>query len=265
MEEGENTPADVFFSQDAGALGALQKKGLLAPLPQDVLAKVNPRWRSEQGKWVGISGRARVVAYDKRKVRESELPDTIEGFTDPRWKGRLGWAPTNASFQAFVTAMRRLKGDAAAERWLKGIVANDPQRYEDNEPLRDALAKGEVEVGFINHYYVAEAIAEEGPEYPVGVHFTRGGDPGSLVNVAGVAILEGAKDDEGAREFVEYLLSRPAQVYFARETKEYPLVAGVPADASLVPLARIQSPPIDLSDLSDLEGTEKLIQKSGAL
>jgi iron(III) transport system substrate-binding protein len=265
VEEGDNTPADVFFSQDAGALGALQKKGLLAPLPPAVLDEVQPRWRSAQGQWVGTSGRARIVAYDKRKVRESELPDTIAGFTDPRWKGKLGWAPTNASFQAFVTAMRRLQGDAAAERWLKGIVANHPQRYEDNEPLRDALANGEVEVGFVNHYYVAEAIAKEGPDYPVGVHFTKGGDPGSLVNVAGVAILKGSRDDEAAREFVDYLLSRPAQEFFARETKEYPLVAGVRPDPNLVPLAKIQSPRLDLSDLSDLEGTEKMIQRSGAL
>lgn len=264
VEEGDNTPADVFFSQDAGALGALQRKGLLAPLPQAVLAKVDPRWRSAQGQWVGTSGRARIVAYDKRRVRESELPDTIDGFTDPRWKGKLGWAPTNASFQAFVTAMRRLRGDAAAERWLKGIVANEPQRYEDNEPLRDAVAKGEVEVGFLNHYYVAQAVAKD-PDYPVGVHFTKGGDPGSLVNVAGVAILKRSKDDEGARALVEYLLSRPAQQFFADQTKEYPLADGVRPDRHLVPLARIQSPHLDLSDLDDLEGTEKLIQRSGAL
>ncbi|MDX6648204.1 MAG: iron(III) transport system substrate-binding protein [Solirubrobacteraceae bacterium] len=264
-EEGDNTPAAVFFSQDAGALGALQDRGLLAPLPESVLRRVQPRWRSAQGRWVGASGRARIVAYDKRKVRAGELPATIDGFTDPRWKGRLGWAPTNASFQAFVTAYRRLRGDAAAERWLQGIVANEPQRYEDNEPLRDALAKGEVEVGFLNHYYVAEAIAKEGPDYPVGVHFTRGGDPGSLVNVAGAAILKGSKDDGAAKAFVEYLLSRPAQEYFARETKEYPLVPGVRADRHLVPLSRIQSPRLDLSDLSDLQATEKMIQRSGAL
>ncbi|HVE67411.1 MAG TPA: iron ABC transporter substrate-binding protein [Solirubrobacteraceae bacterium] len=265
LEEGDNTPADVFFSQDAGALGALQKANLLAPLPRAVLNRVDPKWRSPQGRWVGTSGRARIVAYDKREVRANELPPTIDGFTDPRWKGKLGWAPTNASFQAFVTAMRRLRGDAATERWLKGVVANDPERFEDNEPLRDAIAQGEVEVGFLNHYYVARAIAENGPGYPVGVHFTKGGDPGSLVNVAGVAILKGSQDDAGAKEFVEYLLSRPAQAYFARETKEYPLTAGVRPDPSLVPLASIQSPRLDLSDLDDVQGTERLIRRSGAL
>lgn len=265
LEEGDNTPADVFFSQDAGALGALQKAGRLAPLPQAVLGEVDARWRSPQGRWVGTSGRARIVAYDRRRLREGQLPDRIEDFTDPRWKGKIGWAPTNASFQAFVTAMRRLRGDAATERWLKGIVANDPQRFESNVAVRDAIAQGEIQVGFINHYYVAEAIAQEGRDYPVGVHFTRAGDPGSLVNVAGVGILKGSRDDAGAREFVEYVLSRPAQEFFARETKEYPLAAGVRPDHDLAPLASIQSPRIDLSDLDDLEGTEKLIQRSGAL
>jgi len=265
LEEGDGTPADVFFSQDAGALGALQKEGRLAPLPPAVLREVDARWRSPQGRWVGVSGRARVVAYDRRELREAELPDRIAGFTDPRWRGRIGWAPTNASFQSFVTALRRLEGDAAAERWLRGIVANGAQRYENNIAVRDAIARGEIEVGFINHYYVAEAIAEEGPGYPVGVHFTRRGDAGSLVNVAGVAILREAGDDPEARELVEYLLSRPAQEFFARETKEYPLAAGVRPDPALVGLARIESPRLDLSDLDDLEGTEKLIERSGAL
>ncbi len=255
----------MFFSQDAGALGALQKEGLLAPLPPAVLRAVDARWRSPQGRWLGVSGRARVVAYDKRKVRARELPDRIDAFAGDRWRGKIGWAPTNASFQAFVTALRRLRGEAAAERWLRGIVANDPQRYENNIAVRDAIAKGEIEVGFINHYYVAEAIAEEGSGYPVGVHFTRGGDAGSLVNVAGVGILKEAARNAHARRFVEYLVSQPAQEYFARETKEYPLAAGVRPDPALVPLARIDSPRIDLSDLDDLQGTEKAIQSSGAL
>jgi iron(III) transport system substrate-binding protein len=214
---------------------------------------------------VGVSGRARVVAYDKRKLRAGDLPDRIDAFTDPRWRGKIGWAPTNASFQAFVTAMRRLRGEAATERWLRGIVANDPQRYENNIAVRDAIAKGEIEVGFINHYFVAEAIAEEGPDYPVSVHFTRNGDPGSLVNVAGVGILKEAARNAEARRFVEYLLSRPGQQFFARETKEYPLAAGVRPDRALVPLARIDSPRIDLSDLDDVQGTEKAIESSGAL
>src|SRR5687768_2692985 len=132
IEEGDNSPADVFFSQDGGALGALQKEGLLRELPADVLDSVAERYRSPDGRWVGTSGRARAIAYNKDKVERSELPQSVLDFTDERWKGRLGWAPTNGSFQSFVTGLRRLEGDDAAREWLEGIVANDPQSYESN-------------------------------------------------------------------------------------------------------------------------------------
>jgi iron(III) transport system substrate-binding protein len=265
LEEGDNSPADLFFSQDAGALGALEKEGLLAQLPADVLDEVDARYRSRAGRWVATSARARVVAYNRDRVKRSELPRSILGFTDERWKGRIGWAPTNGSFQAFVTALRRLEGEDGAREWLEGIVANDPEVFDDNEPIRDALGKGELDVGFINHYYVAQARAEEGPDYPVEVYFPPGGDPGSLVNVAGIGILESSGRQEEAERFTRFMHSREAQEHFAREVKEYPVAAGVAADRTLVPLERIQQPRLDLSNLDDLRGTLKLIQESGAI
>ena len=264
-EEGGNSPADVFFSQDAGALGALEKDDLLAELPADTLDEVDPRFRSRDGRWVGTSARARVVAYNRDRVQRSELPESILDFTDPRWKGRIGWAPTNGSFQAFVTALRELRGDDVARQWLEGIVANDPEVFDDNEPIRDALAAGELDVGFINHYYVAQARAEEGSDYPVEVYFPPGGDPGSLVNVAGIGILDSSESKDEARRFTRFMLSREAQQYFARETKEYPLAAGVQADRRLVALEEIDQPDIDLSNLDDLQGTLRMIEEAGAL
>ena len=264
-EEGPNSPADLFFSQDAGALGALEKDDLLTELPGDITDEVDPRFRSRDDRWVATSARARVVAYNRDQVQRSELPDSILGFTDERWNGRIGWAPTNGSFQAFVTALRELRGDDVAREWLEGIVANDPEVFDDNEPIRDAIAAGELDVGFINHYYVAQAQAEEGPDYPVEVHFPPGGDPGSLVNVAGVGILESSESKEEAERFIRFMLSREAQEYFARETKEYPLAAGVEADRRLVPLEDIQQPDIDLSNLDDLQGTLRMIEEAGAL
>jgi iron(III) transport system substrate-binding protein len=264
-EEGSNSPADLFFSQDAGALGALEKDDLLTELPGDITDEVDPRFRSRDGRWVATSARARVVAYNRDQVQRSELPDSILGFTDERWNGRIGWAPTNGSFQAFVTALRELRGDDVAREWLEGIVANDPEVFDDNEPIRDAIAAGELDVGFINHYYVAQAQAEEGPDYPVDVHFPPGGDPGSLVNVAGIGILESSESKEEAERFIRFMLSREAQEYFARETKEYPLAAGVEADRRLVPLDDIEQPDIDLSNLDDLQGTLRMIEEAGAL
>ena len=264
IEEGDNSPADVFFGQDAGALGALEKEELLAELSDEQLQRVDAAFRSADGRWVGTSGRARVVAYNKDRLSESELPASVLDFTDPEWKGRIGWAPTNGSFQAFVTAMRITEGDEATERWLRGIVANDPKVFDGNEEIRDAIAAGEIDVGFINHYYVAQAQAEEGPDYPVAVYFPPRGDVGSLINVAGAGILA-SSDSEQAQEFVEFLLSDEAQRFFSEETKEYPLVEGIPADAAVVPLAEIEQPQIDLGDLDDLRGTLELIERSGAL
>src|SRR5215204_4640606 len=152
LEEGENSPADLFFAQDPGALGALTDEGRFRPLPQETLDRVPEHFRSDDGVWVGTSGRARVVAYNTDELSESDLPDSIFGFTDPEWEGRIGWAPTNGSFQAFVTALRVLEGEDVAREWLEGIQANDPFVYPDNAAALEGVAAGEVEVAFVNHY-----------------------------------------------------------------------------------------------------------------
>lgn len=265
LEEGDNSPADVFFSQDAGALGALQKAGRLAPLPAATLDEVDPRYRSDQGAWVGLSARARVIAYDKRELKERDLPRSVLDLTGDEWKGRVGWAPTNPSFESFVTALRELRGEDEARAWLEGMVANDTKAFKNNIAVRDAIANGEVDVGLINHYYVAEAVAAEGEDYPVGVFFPPGGDPGALVNVAGGAVLKSSERQAQAQELLRWLLGRTAQEYFAGKTKEYPIAAGVRPDPALEPLERIEQPDIDLSDLDGLQESVELIRDSGAL
>lgn len=265
LEEGDASPADVFFAQDAGALGAVGAAGQLATLPAATLDAVDDRFVSDDGQWVGVSGRARVVIYDTRVLEESDLPTSIDGFTDPAWKGRIGWAPTNASLQSFVTAYRVLKGDAAAQAWLEGIQANEPKVYEGNDAVLAAVAAGEVEVGFVNHYYLMRQLAEQGEDFPVRNYFLPGGDAGSLVNVAGAGILSTAPNPVAAQAFIDFLLSPESQAYFATETHEYPLIDGVDADPALPALTDIESPDIDLSDLSDLEGTLRLMQAAGVI
>jgi iron(III) transport system substrate-binding protein len=261
-EEGDNTPADVFFSQDAGALGALASEGLLSKLPQDVLRKVPARFRADDDDWVGTSGRARVIAYGS-EVRRGELPASVLGLTAPEWEGRIGWAPTNGSFQAFVTGMRVSLGEDRARAWLEDMVANDTQDYAENSEIRDAIAAGEIDAGLINHYYVAEAKKED-PDYPVDIYFPPN-DIGSMINVAGVGILESSENREEALAFVRDLLTPPSQRYLADGELEYPVVPGVPPDPSLRPLATIPDPGVDLSSIDDLEGTLKLLQETGAL
>ena len=263
VEEGDNSPADVFIAQDAGSLGALEDAGLLAELPQDLLDRVEPQFRSEAGQWVGLTGRARVIAYGDQ-VTEAELPQSPLELTDPQWEGRVGWAPQNASLQAYVTALRASRGDDVAREWLEGMVANGARAFPSNVPIRDAIAAGEIDVGLINHYYVAQAIEEEGEDYPVRLTFPPG-DLGSLINVAGVGVLESSDEPERALEFVEFMLGRQAQRYFSESSLEYPLAAGVSPDPDLVPLEEIPPAEIDLSDISDLRGTLDLMRETGAL
>jgi len=261
-EEGDNSPADLFFAQDAGSLDAVEKKGLLLKLPADILAKVDKRFQSAAGMWIGTTGRSRVIAYGEQ-VKRSELPDSPLKLTDEKWKGKVGWAPRNASLQGYITALRLIEGEDVARKWLEGMVANDVQVYDSNIPVRDAVAKKEIDLGLINHYYVAEAQAED-PNYPVKVHFPPK-DLGSLVNTAGVGVLASSSHKQQALRFVRQMLSDETQKYFADSSKEYPLVAGVAAPKELTPLADIPSPNIDLAKLGDLQGTLKLMRETGAL
>jgi len=265
LEEGDRSPASLFISQDAGLLGLLAKDGRLAKLPDDLLNRVNPRFRSPDGLWVGVSGRARVAAYNTDKLKETDLPASVLDLVDPRWKGKMGWAPGNASFQAFVTALRFLKGEDAARAWLDGMIANEPQAFDSNGPVVRAIGEGEIELGLVNHYYIYEIKAEEGEDFPVANHFFPVGDPGSLVNAAGVGLLTSAPDADQALALAGCLLTPEAQEYFARKTYEYPLIAGVAAAEDLPKLEEIESPDIDLSDLSDLEGTQQLLADVGLL
>ena len=265
LEEGGNSPADVFFAQDAGALGALAESDLLKALPSTILELAPTAYRSRADFWIGISGRARVVAYNTDVLSPDDLPDSILDFTDPEWKGRIGWAPQNGSFQAFVTGLRALEGEASAREWLEGIAANDPTEYPNNTTSVEGVANGEVDVAFVNHYYLFRFLEEEGEGFEARNYYTGPGDAGSLVNIAGAGILETTNSNDLAEQFLEYMLGTEAQQYFADETFEYPVIAGITIHEDLVPLSEIQPPDIDLSDLSDLNGTLDLLRETGAL
>ncbi|MDP2659688.1 MAG: extracellular solute-binding protein, partial [Dehalococcoidia bacterium] len=220
---------------------------------------------SPKGEWVGVSGRARVVAYNTQSLKEGDLPESIRGFSDPKWKGLIGWPPTNASFQAFVTAMRVLEGEDKAKEWLKGIQANNPKTYPNNNAAIQAVASGEVQVAFINHYYLFGQLKDKGDSFAARNYYPKKGDVGALMNVAGAGVLSAAKDKKAAETFVQYLLSEASQRYFAEQTFEYPLVQGIPADPRILPLSQVETPNVDLSNLDDLNGTLKLMRELGIL
>lgn len=206
----------------------------------------------------------RTVDYNTNLVKPEELPNSIFGFTDPKWKGKIGWAPTNGSFQAFVTALRMSQGEEKAKQWLEGIKANNPKVYPKNTPIIEALSRGEIAVGFVNHYYL-EKFKQENPQATVAHHYTD--DVGSLVNVAGVTILNSTKHPQIAQKFVDFLLGKEAQQYFATKTYEYPLVTGtlVASNAKALDLIQPKSLTIDLSNLNDLDTTLNLLQTTGVL
>ena len=265
LEEGENTPASLYIAQDAGALGQLANEGLLAELPEDILTRVDERFRSPDGLWVGISGRARVLVYNTDMVSEEELPGSVKDLTGEAWTGKVGWAPENGSFQAFVTAFRTLEGDDAAREWLEAMIANDAQTYESNGAITRAVGAGEIPVGLVNHYYRYEVEKEDQTDLPLANHFFEGGDPGSLVNVAGAGVLANGPDQEQAVAIIDAFLTPEIQSYFAETTFEYPLIDGVEPAEDLRPLSEVNSPEIDLSDLDDLQGTLELLAEVGAL
>jgi len=263
LEEGPNSPADLFFAQDPGGLGAVEH--MLAPLPEDILAKV-PEWaRSPEGKWVGISGRARTVVYNPTRLTEADLPDDVFGFTDPRWRGRIGWAPTNASFQTMVTGMRAVWGEEKTRQWLEGVQANEPRVYSNNTSQVAAAAAGEIDAGLVNHYYLFRFLAEEGEDFPARNYHPRAGGPGAMIMVAGAGILSTSRNPENAQKFLDFLISTVGQQYFSGQTYEYPLVEGVQTHRFLVSLDQISNPGIPLKDLADLEGTQVLLRETGIL
>ncbi|MFH5824449.1 extracellular solute-binding protein [Georgenia sp. AZ-5] len=263
LEEGENTDADLFFSQDAGALGALARADRLAPLPDDVLQLVPGEYRDANGQWVATSARARVLAYDPAQAPEVEQMTGIDQILDEKYRGRLGYAPTNASFHAFVTALRVERGEDGAREWLERFAALEPQGYDNNVAVLDAVDSGQVAVGLINHYYWYEKVAEEGADaVNARIRYLSSDDPGALVNVAGAGVLAGSDAEDAAVAAVEYLLSDEAQQYFADETAEYPVVEGITSTRHDVqPLGETLS--IDLNDLESLDQTLVLLDEVG--
>jgi iron(III) transport system substrate-binding protein len=259
LEEGKNIRADVYFGQDAGALGALAKEGVTKTLPPDITDLVATEYKSMNGQWVGVSGRGRVFVYDPAKV--SRLPTSYKDLMDPSWKGRIGIAPTNASFQAFTTAIRVLEGEQAAIDFLNAMRENGVL-FEKNSIIMQAVQDGVVYAGLVNHYYWWELAAEIGEEnMKPEIAWFKDGDTGNLINVAGVAVLS---DNPSANVFAKWLLGDTAQKYFVERTREYSLT-GIPEVAGLKPLKDIKAPAIDLSNLDSLAETLELIRKAGLL
>jgi iron(III) transport system substrate-binding protein len=265
LEEGNNSPADVYYGQDVGALGALKSEGRLSQLPQNILNKVDPTFRSNDGFWVGTSGRARVIVYNTDDILPANLPASILDYTAPQWRNRLGIVPRSDGFPEFVTALRVTKGDDFARNWLQALKANNPRTYGNNLSAIQAVANNEIDVAFLNHYYLYRFLAERGDSFKARNYYFTNGDLGGLFLVSGAAVVNTSKSKPEAERFIEFLLSPKAQEYFAKQDHEYPLDKTVAADPNLPPLSTLKAPEIDLSDLGDLRGSLELMRQTGIL
>ncbi len=264
QEEGANSPADLFWAQDAGALGALAPA--FAELPASVNETVLEVFRDPSNKWVATSGRTRVLVFSTERVEPAALPAKITDLTDPKYKGRVAWAPTNGSFQAFITAFRLTHGDEAAKAWIAGMVANEAKVYKNNGTQIEGIANGEVDFGLVNNYYLGRYTAKD-DEFPVDQAHFEAGDIGNLVLVAGAGIVEASDNKENAQKFVDYLLSPAAQQFITLEGYEYPVIKGVIPHATLESLESVEkiSPKVDVNKIGDLEGTLTLLREAGLL
>ena len=264
--EGDASPADVFISQSPGAMGHLATAGRLQQLPASVLNAVGAEFRAADGTWVGLSGRRRVLVYNPDLVPEADLPDSVLDLTGPAYAGRVGVAPANSSFQDFITAMRARLGDDATLAWLEGMAANGSPNYAKNSAIVDAVIRGEVDMGLVNHYYLLRFLAED-PEAPGVNHDFASGDIGSLLIVTAAAVIDVADHSEASHSFVEFMLSRQAQEFYASETREYPLAAGVAPPDDLAPPATGDGGGIIDFDLlgGGLSRTQELIRRSGIM
>ena len=261
-EEGDQSPADLFLSQSPGAVGFLDQAGLLSELPDSVLNQVDEGTRDDDRRWVGVSGRQRVLVYNPDLVEASELPDSVLDLTDPAWSGRLGVAPANGSFQDFVTAMRFELGEETTAGWLSDINSNDAQTYAKNSAIVEAVGRGEVAAGLVNHYYNFRAQAEN-PDHPALNHQFATDDVGSVLIVTAAAKLT-SSENESADRLLEWLLSEPAQRYFADETFEYPLASGMEPSGVIPPATFGDVGSIDLEELEGgLTATRELIIEAG--
>jgi iron(III) transport system substrate-binding protein len=261
-EEGERSPADVFVSQSPGTVGFLAERGRLARLPRELLDRVDSVFESDEGLWVGTTARRRVLVYNNERVERADLPRSVWELTEPEYRGLVGVAPENASFQDFVSAMRQVSGDERTRAWLQGLERNGARTYANNNAIVEAVGRGEIPFGLVNHYY-NHRFLEEDPGLPSRNHVFPGDELGSMLLASTVSELAASDRHEEARRFVEFLLSEEAQRFFTEETFEYPLARGAePADV-LPPLGEVELP-YRIDELGgELEATVRMIEQAG--
>jgi iron(III) transport system substrate-binding protein len=265
IAEGTSSPADVFLTENSPAMAAVENAGLFTEIDQATIAQVPAQYRPSTNKWTGVAARTTVFAYNKTKLTEDQLPRSIMDLEKPEWKGRWGAPPVKPDFQAIVAAMLQLTGEPATAAWLAGMKTN-AEIFSDNIATLRAVNDGQVEGGVIYHYYwFRDQAKTKEISNNTALHYFRNEDPGAFVSISGGGILESSKKKDDAQKFLTFITSKTGQEVLEKGTSfEYPVASGVPANPALVPLADLQAPAVNPSDLDSQKVTD-LMTKAGLL
>ncbi|WP_077489379.1 iron ABC transporter substrate-binding protein [Sinomonas mesophila] len=265
IQEGADSPADVFLTENSPAMTQVENAGLFADVAADTAAQVPAEYRPSTNKWTGIAARSTVFVYDKTKLTEDKLPKSLLDLANPEWKGRWAASPSGADFQAIVSALLELKGEAATEAWLTAMKENS-KAYKGNSTAMKAVNAGEVEGAVIYHYYYYGDQAKTGENSTnVGTHYFKNQDPGAFVSVSGGGVLKSSKKQEQAQALLKFITGKKGQEVLQKGTSfEYAIASGVPANEKLVPLAELKAPVVDPAKLNSAKVTE-LMTKAGLL
>lgn len=265
LTEQQNSPADVVFLQESGYLTLLAEAGLLKELNADLLKPVDTRFQDENKRWLGTSARVRVLAYNTNLVKAEDLPKDLKELTDPKWSGKIGWAPSNASMQAHVSALRVLWGEQPTYQWLEGVKNNKPVSFQKNAQIVSAVGQGDLSIGWVNHYYLYQ-LKKQNPSLPVAnYYFPESGKAGNILIISGAGIHAHTKKQAQAEQFIAYLTGEKAQQYFANDSFEYPTRTGVATHPEVTPLADIHFAKVSQKDLAEVEPTLQMLRKLGLI
>jgi iron(III) transport system substrate-binding protein len=265
VQEGAASPADVFLTENSPAMAQVENAGLFADVDKATVDQVPAEFRPSTSKWTGIAARSTVLVYDKAKLTEDQLPKSMLDLAKPEWKGRWAASPSGADFQAIVSALLELKGEAAAEEWLTGMKENY-KSYKGNSTAMKAVNAGEVDAALIYHYYYYGDQAKTGENSnKVTPYYFKNQDPGAFVSVSGGGVLKSSKNAAAAQAFIKFITGKKGQEILQTGTSfEYPVASSVPANDKLVPLTELQAPVVDPAKLNSAKVTE-LMTKAGLL
>lgn len=264
MEEKGSPKADVYIANDAGALEKLRLDKALEPYTSDVVKAVPADLRAGDSSWTAITARSRVIMYNKKLVQDTEVPRSLFELADPKWKGQVAMANgTNESVIANVTSLRIARGDAETEKFLTNLKANGVTLLKGHGDVRKAVGKGEFKLGWVNHYYAHQQLAEK-TDNEIGILYVDQGpdDMGAVVNISGAAIVKGARNLANARTFLDFLLSAETQKLYAEVNYEMPVIKGVPVVQGVKPLSEYKLAKAGLADFGkEWDKSVQLIDK----